>query len=349
MIGCTSAENLGPRTRSPKKVPSFRGLPKATTRWHDPALGGAGRRRIKTGSVAGSRPAWFTISGLRGGSVAAQEKPPAPSRRCGGFPSGRSAKPITRGPDARLKAIPEISLRTRRENARTPLPGPTECFGSECRSSFRPEAGTVAWPGERDDFRLVGLRPAARLLSKPSGLAVHNGRTSVDHFDRSFANGGPVGVSSIPAPVPNAVVSRTDGTVRRMEMRLEVVQVPVADVDASKSFYTEKLGFVLDHDVEHIPGMRVVQLTPPGSAASIVIGTGMTSMTPGTLEGLQLVVPDLVAVRAELVRRGADISEIQDMGGVQFAYFGDPDGNGWVIQGATPPVVKDAYLGESGS
>ena len=79
----------------------------------------------------------------------------------------------------------------------------------------------------------------------------------------------------------------------RMEMRLEVVQVPVADVDRSKSFYAEKLGFVLDHDVEHIPGMRVVQLTPPGSAASIVIGTGMTSMAPGSLEGLQLVVPDM--------------------------------------------------------
>ena len=124
-------------------------------------------------------------------------------------------------------------------------------------------------------------------------------------------------------------------------MRLEVVQVPVADVDRSKSFYLEKLGFVLDHDVEYIPGMRVVQLTPPGSAASIVIGTGMTSMTPGSLEGLQLVVPDMAAVRAELLSRGADISEVQDMGGVQFAYFGDPDGNRWVIQGATPPAVRD--------
>ena len=127
-------------------------------------------------------------------------------------------------------------------------------------------------------------------------------------------------------------------------MRLEVVQLPVADVDRSKSFYTEKLGFVLDHDVEHIPGMRVVQLTPPGSAASIVIGTGMTGMTPGSLEGLQLVVPDIGAVRAELVRRGADVSEIQDMGGVQFAYFADPDGNRWVIQGATRPDVRDAHL-----
>ena len=75
-----------------------------------------------------------------------------------------------------------------------------------------------------------------------------------------------------------------------MQMRLEVVQVPVSDVDRSKAFYTEKLGFVLDHDVEHIPGMRVVQLTPPGSPTSVVIGTGMTTMVPGSMEGLQLVV-----------------------------------------------------------
>lgn len=132
-------------------------------------------------------------------------------------------------------------------------------------------------------------------------------------------------------------------------MRLEVVQVPVSDVDRSKLFYTEKLGFVLDHDVEHIAGMRVVQLTPPGSATSIVIGTGMTSMPPGSLEGLQLVVSDLGAVRADLLRRGAEISEIQNMGGVQFAYFGDPDGNRWVIQGATQSDVRDAYMDGSTS
>ena len=127
-------------------------------------------------------------------------------------------------------------------------------------------------------------------------------------------------------------------------MRLEVVQVPVSDVDRAKSFYTEKLGFVLDHDVEHVPGMRVVQLTPPGSATSIVIGTGMTAMQPGSLEGLQLVVPDMGATRDELLRRGADISDVQDMGGVLFAHFGDPDGNRWVLQGATPPEVRDAHL-----
>ncbi len=123
-------------------------------------------------------------------------------------------------------------------------------------------------------------------------------------------------------------------------MRLEVVQLPVSDVDTAKSFYTEKLAFVLDHDVEHIPGMRVVQLTPPGSAASIVIGTGMNSMIPGSLEGLQLVVPDMGEARAELVQRGVDVSEVQDMGGVQFAHFADPDGNRWVIQGAVPPKER---------
>jgi catechol 2,3-dioxygenase-like lactoylglutathione lyase family enzyme len=128
-----------------------------------------------------------------------------------------------------------------------------------------------------------------------------------------------------------------------MEMSLEVVQVPVSDVDKAKSFYTDRLGFALDHDVEYIPGIRVVQLTPPGSTASIVIGTGMTSMLPGSLEGLQLVVPDMASTRAELLQRGAEISEVQDMGGTAFAYFSDPDGNRWVIQEATPPDVREAF------
>lgn len=126
-------------------------------------------------------------------------------------------------------------------------------------------------------------------------------------------------------------------------MRLEVVQVPVTDVDRAKSFYADQLGFALDHDVEYIPGMRVVQLTPPGSATSIVIGTGMTSMPPGSLEGLQLVVPDMASIRDELLRRGAAISDVHDMGGIAFAYFSDPDGNRWVIQEATSPDVKEAF------
>ena len=114
-------------------------------------------------------------------------------------------------------------------------------------------------------------------------------------------------------------------------MRLEVVQVPVSDVDKAKSFYTDRLGFVLDHDVEYIPGMRVVQLTPPGSAASIVVGTGMTSMPPGSLEGLQLVVPDMASTRAELLRRGAEISEVQDIGWNRLRLLQRP---GWQPLGA---------------
>lgn len=144
-------------------------------------------------------------------------------------------------------------------------------------------------------------------------------------------------------------MSQCRSNVGRMEMRLEVVQVPVSDVERSKSFYTEKLGFVLDHDVEYIPGMRVVQLTPPGSAASIVIGTGMTSMAPGSLEGLQLVVPDMDTARTELLGRGAEISEVQDLGGVQFAYFADPDGNRWVIQGAIGPGAAEGRPEGSGA
>ncbi len=120
----------------------------------------------------------------------------------------------------------------------------------------------------------------------------------------------------------------------------------MADVEASKSFYMETLGFIVDHDVEHIPGMRVVQLTPPGSPTSIVIGTGMTSMAPGSLEGLQLVVPDLATVRAELRGRGAEISEIQNLGGVRFAYFADPDGNRWVLQEAVQPEFRAAHVEE---
>lgn len=125
-----------------------------------------------------------------------------------------------------------------------------------------------------------------------------------------------------------------------MELRLEVVQVPVADVDRAKAFYTDNFGFVLDHDVEHIPGMRVVQLTPPGSSCSIVIGTGMNSMVPGSLEGLQLVVPDMEAARTELLRRGAPISEAQDLGGFAFAYLSDPDGNRWVVQEIPPKTAQ---------
>ncbi|SDT13999.1 hypothetical protein SAMN04488543_3133 [Friedmanniella luteola] len=121
-----------------------------------------------------------------------------------------------------------------------------------------------------------------------------------------------------------------------MDMKLELVPVPVADVDRSKAFYTEQLGFALDVDVQPAPGMRVVQLTPPGSACSIVVGTGLgpiTEMPPGTVKALHLVVADIERVRAELVARGVAVDEVVDVGGgVRYAYFGDPDGNTWTLQ-----------------
>ena len=126
-----------------------------------------------------------------------------------------------------------------------------------------------------------------------------------------------------------------------MDFRLEVVQVPVSDVDRAKAFYTDKAGFVLDRDHQVSDDMRVVQLTPPGSGCSIVIGTGLADMEPGSLQGLQLVVADIDAAHAELSERGVEVSEIRVLGrpgypGFGFAFFSDPDGNGWAVQGSEP-------------
>jgi catechol 2,3-dioxygenase-like lactoylglutathione lyase family enzyme len=122
-----------------------------------------------------------------------------------------------------------------------------------------------------------------------------------------------------------------------MDMKLEVVGIPVSDVDRSLAFYTDQVGFRLDHDVTPNPGMRVVQMTPPGSACSVVIGAGMPLGEPGTSRGPQLVVDDIDALRAELVGRGVEISEVQQLGpegapGSRFAFFTDPDGNAWSVQ-----------------
>ncbi len=117
-----------------------------------------------------------------------------------------------------------------------------------------------------------------------------------------------------------------------MQMKLELIPVPVTDVDRAKAFYTQKIGFHADFDQQVREDLRFVQLTPAGSACSIVIGLGITTMQPGSLEGLLIVVPDVKAVREELVKRGVDIGEIdvQDWG--SFAYFRDPDGNSWSLQ-----------------
>jgi len=120
-----------------------------------------------------------------------------------------------------------------------------------------------------------------------------------------------------------------------MDMKLELVPVPVTDVDRAKAFY-EKVGFVAGVDVRPTPGMRVVQLTPPGSSCSIVFGTGLGEISetaPGTLRGLHLVVDDIEKARDELRHRGVDVEEVNDVGGgVRFARFTDPDGNSLLLQ-----------------
>ncbi|HEX5083052.1 MAG TPA: VOC family protein [Blastocatellia bacterium] len=117
-----------------------------------------------------------------------------------------------------------------------------------------------------------------------------------------------------------------------MDWKLELVFVPVSDVDRAKAFYTEKAGFNADHDHRISGEIRFVQLTPPGSACSIAIGTGLSDMPPGSVKGLQLVVSDINAARAELVERGVDVSDIQVFDWGSFVFFSDPDGNGWAVQ-----------------
>jgi len=117
-----------------------------------------------------------------------------------------------------------------------------------------------------------------------------------------------------------------------MDMKLELVAVPVSDVDRAKAFYTEKAGFVADHDHTVSEEIRFVQLTPPGSACSITIGKGVTKAAPGSVEGLQVVVEDADAARAELLERGVEVSEVQEFPWGRFVFFSDPDGNGWAVQ-----------------
>lgn len=117
-------------------------------------------------------------------------------------------------------------------------------------------------------------------------------------------------------------------------MLLELVPVPVTDIERAKAFYQDQLGFRLDVDVTPKPGIRIVQLTPPGSACSITLAEGLPTldMPAGTLRGLHLVVADIEASRARIVERGAEISEVEDLGGVLYAFFADPDGNTWCLQ-----------------
>ncbi len=121
-----------------------------------------------------------------------------------------------------------------------------------------------------------------------------------------------------------------------MDWKLELVAVPVSDVDRAIAFYVDKAGFVLDHDHRVSDELRLVELTPPGSACSIAFGTGIVQTPPGSAQGLQLVVPDIEAARAELVSRGLDVGEVDRQPWGAFVYFTDPDGNGWAVQELPP-------------
>jgi predicted enzyme related to lactoylglutathione lyase len=117
-----------------------------------------------------------------------------------------------------------------------------------------------------------------------------------------------------------------------MDWKLELVAVPVSDVDRAKRFYTEQVGFNADQDNQVSDDLRFVQLTPPGSACSIALGTGLTDAQPGSVTGLQLVVSDIDAARAQLAERGVEVSQVQDFPWGRFVFFADPDGNRWSVQ-----------------
>lgn len=118
-------------------------------------------------------------------------------------------------------------------------------------------------------------------------------------------------------------------------MRLELVQVPVSDIDRAKAFYVDKVGFVADHDHQVNDQLRFVQLTPPGSACSIALTSAAHQMAPGSLEGLQMVVDNAETSRQELAARGVDVSDVQVFPWGSFVFFSDPDGNGWALQAMT--------------
>ena len=121
-----------------------------------------------------------------------------------------------------------------------------------------------------------------------------------------------------------------------MDMKLELVAVPVTDVDRAKAFYVDQAGFHADHDHVVSDALRFVQLTPPGSGCSITIGTGITEMPPGSQKGLQLVIDDIEAARDELRGRGVQTTDVDDMPWGRFIFFSDPDGNGWAVQQIPP-------------
>ncbi len=139
-------------------------------------------------------------------------------------------------------------------------------------------------------------------------------------------------------------MSKAVVSVRYMDIKLEVVTVPISDVDRAKSFYVDQVGFVMDHDQTVSDEIRFVQLTPSGSVCSIAFGRGISTMQPGSLQAIMCVVADVEAARAELIDRGVEVSDVDERAWGRFVYFADPDGNGWSYQ-----QLPDWSVGAGGS
>jgi catechol 2,3-dioxygenase-like lactoylglutathione lyase family enzyme len=188
---------------------------------------------------------------------------------------------------------------------------------------------------EHDMFCLAALGPVVISSIEPAGavLALIS-RRSTSHVGTPHP--GPQTADSDPSPQPLGDRPAQPSRDNLMDLKLELVPVPVTDVDRAKAFYTEQVGFAPDVDVRPADGVRVVQLTPPGSACSILLSTGLpdiAGMSPGTVKGLHLVVQDIESSRAELIGRGVEVADIDDVGGgVRYARFEDPDGNSLVLQ-----------------
>jgi predicted enzyme related to lactoylglutathione lyase len=141
----------------------------------------------------------------------------------------------------------------------------------------------------------------------------------------------------IPGPLGSGAQQTCQVGGHKLDWKLELVAIPVTDVDRAKAFYVDQVGFVLDHDHKVNEELRFVQLTPRGSACSIAIGTGVTPAEPGSVVGMQLVVTDAAAAREELLSRGVDASEVQEFPWGRFTFFSDPDGNRWAVQEIVRP------------
>ncbi len=151
---------------------------------------------------------------------------------------------------------------------------------------------------------------------------------------------GTIEAAGLRAPIFPRVKGRT--ILRPMDWKLELVTLPVSDVDRAKEFYVDKVGFNADHDVRPVEGIRFVQLTPPGSACSVAIGEGLTEAPPGTAPNLMVVVSDIQAAHARLKDKGVDVSDVDVQEWGHFVYFADPDGNKWAVQQLVPPPSETA-------